>query len=570
MTFDPLDADPTSATTGSFLAAVQSGDVERVRRLAALRSDLVVRPHEGELAPLHAAVLQRNADMVQVLMELGADARTGIWPHRAATTAQCLARDRGDTRILQILEAAETRRIRSLGPSCDVVPGTEAFLQALRADRTDDARAMLSRSPELARSANPRGETPLHLAAATHDADFVARLLECGADPRAAAQIGGPPPLRLLPADYAALTAGWTMREDPNHRFGLLSNADKPRSSLMATLDALAEQGGPLTDRAAVALGRLEEIRARHDAGTLKNEIHPIRGGLLSIAVRTNQPDVLALLLDLGLDPDEAVMDEGAPISWGMPLWFCAVCGRSEMAELLLSRGADVDAIVFASGDAFSIAHTVGDSSFQSLLRSRGARLTVESINDLETARKVLSGELAAWSLNAQNPTPAELAGHLLWAAAAEHDNIVELCLPHVRYAEGDPWWRLVLIRASLQTCRVLLNWGVDPDVCGPDGLGMTQLHHIATEQTKDLQRVERARLFLSAGASLASRDRVLESTPLGWACRWGRRDLVELYLERGAPAVETDAPSWAQPEAWALRYDHRDLLPLLQSPRRP
>ena len=32
-----------------------------------------------------------------------------------------------------------------------------------------------------------------------------------------------------------------------------------------------------------------------------------VRGGLLSIAVRVNRPDMVSLLLDLGLDPDESV-----------------------------------------------------------------------------------------------------------------------------------------------------------------------------------------------------------------------------------------------------------------------
>ena len=43
------------------------------------------------------------------------------------------------------------------------------------------------------------------------------------------------------------------------------------------------------------------------------------------------------------LDPDEPVAGEhGTRVSWGMPLWFAALCGRHEIAGLLLARGADV------------------------------------------------------------------------------------------------------------------------------------------------------------------------------------------------------------------------------------
>ena len=40
--------------------------------------------------------------------------------------------------------------------------------------------------------------------------------------------------------------------------------------------------------------------------------------------------------------------------------------------------------------------------------------------------------------------------------------------------------------------------------------------------------------MLLDAGANMTARDGVLKSTPLGWACRWGRAELVKLLLERG------------------------------------
>ena len=110
---------------------------------------------------------------------------------------------------------------------------------------------------------------------------------------------------------------------------------------------------------------------------------------------------------------------------------------------------------------------------------------------------------------------------------------------------------------------QLVLNHGVDPDVTGVGG--HTTLHHLATNTAGDEHRLTRATLLLDAGASLSKRDQLLKSTPLGWACRWGRIELVKLYLSRGASAVEGDAEPWATPLAWATKGGHRDIIELLR-----
>jgi ankyrin repeat protein len=70
----------------------------------------------------------------------------------------------------------------------------------------------------------------------------------------------------------------------------------------------------------------------------------------------------------------------------------------------------------------------------------------------------------------------------------------------------------------------------------------------------------------LHQGARLDVRDHVLNSTPLGWACRWGRAELVKLFLDRGADRVEADAEPWATPEAWARKMGHGGVLAILRT----
>ena len=60
--------------------------------------------------------------------------------------------------------------------------------------------------------------------------------------------------------------------------------------------------------------------------------------------------------------------------------------------------------------------------------------------------------------------------------------------------------------------------------------------------------------MLLDRGARLDVRDHLLKSTPMGWACRWGRMEMVELPIAPGASVIEPDAESWATPLAWASK----------------
>jgi ankyrin repeat protein len=217
----------------------------------------------------------------------------------------------------------------------------------------------------------------------------------------------------------------------------------------------------------------------------------------------------------------------------------------------------------------------------KALLFKHGARITVEQLpggeQGREMAKAILAGTLPAYSLNMDNPTPTDLAEHMLWAASWADAEIVRMCLPHTPRPRDDPWWHYVLVHAALpehyvlvhaalpESVKLILDYGVHPDIRG--GEGYTILHHLASHyHYKAENSLIRAKMLLDAGASLTLRDALLQSTPLGWACRWGRIDLVRLYLERGADALEADAEPWATPLAWATKRGHHEIVQLLRS----
>ena len=99
-------------TVDQLAEAVKANDGDRVRQILDAQPDLVRTDmaYENEHQVLHYAVYARLREMVRLLMQRGADARKGVWPHRAATTALIIARDRGYDEIVTIIEEEENLR----------------------------------------------------------------------------------------------------------------------------------------------------------------------------------------------------------------------------------------------------------------------------------------------------------------------------------------------------------------------------------------------------------------------------------------------------------------------------
>ena len=121
------------------------------------------------------------------------------------------------------------------------------------------------------------------------------------------------------------------------------------------------------------------------------------------------------------------------------------------------------------------------------------------------------------------------------------------------------------LDRGSYITGFRLLVERCDPNVIG--GFGRTALHEVAAagDHVTETEASALAAILLDAGARMDVRDELLQSTPLGWACRWGRAEIVRILLERGADPFEPDAETWATPRAWAEKMKRYAVLALLR-----
>ena len=100
----------------------------------------------------------------------------------------------------------------------------------------------------------------------------------------------------------------------------------------------------------------------------------------------------------------------------------------------------------------------------------------------------------------------------------------------------------------------LILRETINPHVAR---MGATTLHFTAARGGLDgASRARFAAMLIDHGARFDLRDDLLKSTPLGWACRWGRSKIVEVLIERGAPVEESDAEPWALPIAWAKKMN--------------
>jgi ankyrin repeat protein len=120
------------------------------------------------------------------------------------------------------------------------------------------------------------------------------------------------------------------------------------------------------------------------------------------------------------------------------------------------------------------------------------------------------------------------------------------------------------LDRESYITAFRLLAARCDPNVAG--GFGRRALHEVAAagEHVTEEEASTIAEILLTAGARTDVRDDLLKSTPLGWACRWGRVGVARALLRNGADPIESDAESWATPRAWAAKKNRSAVLKLL------
>jgi ankyrin repeat protein len=562
-----LKAAVDGVTTTRLHEAVQKGDLGAARALLARRPEIVDLLREGpsgfEIRAIHIAVMARDVEMTRLLLEAGADTRDGIWPNRDATSPRTIAEERGYDEIVALMTAHEEKRGARVVNALD--DGVRRLRDAMMTGGEEAVIAVFESEPALADMCPPDGVTMLHRAAQYGLLRVARWLLDHAADVNQPSQ-----------PDF------WRWKGRTPLEFGVWEfAADSDRSAREAMAALLIERGAELTPLAAAALGRWDYLASC--------PLESLQGkAVLQAAVRGDRPGVLRRLLERGLDPNERMQLgqlEDQTFSSGGPLLETVNTGRIDMARLLLSHGADPNASVYTAGSATGAAYNGGsprthapDQAMIDLMVEHGGWIDASAvgyIRNVELARRMLQGEI--------DPHPEsgtfsgeKVAEQILWGGASGRSaEIVRMALERIDWPRDDPRWFWLLWRPlpghrdldeveqadSRATFRLILE-RCDPNLRASES-GQTMLHEvIARDHGVGLSL---ATILLDAGARTDIRDEFLKSTPLGWACRWGRVPLVELLLARGADPIEAGAEPWATPLAWAERRQHAEIASILR-----
>jgi ankyrin repeat protein len=572
-----LKAAVEGSTTKRLHEAVRKGDLGAVRALLARRPEIVDLLREGpsgfEMRAIHIAVMARDVEMTRLLLEAGAGTRDGIWPNRDATGPRTIAEERGYDEIVALMTAHEEQRgARGVDAYDD---GVRRIRDAMMTGGEEAVIALFESDPALAGMCPPDGVTMLHRAAQYGLRRVATWLIDHGADVNERSQPGfwrwkGRTPLEFAVWDYAA---------DSGRPSGAgARSAEAAAREAMAAL--LIERGAELTPLAAAALGRWDYL-ASCPLDALQGQ------AVLQAAVRGDHADVLRRLLERGLDPDERLQLgqlEEQTFSSGGPLLEAVNTGRIGMARLLLAHGADPNASVYTAGSATAAAYNGGsprthapDQDMIDVLVEHGGRIDAAAagyLRNVELARRVLEGDIDPQLESGASRD--ETVETVLWGGASSRSaEIVRLALERIDWPRDDPRWFWLLWRPlpghrdldeveqaeSCATFRLILD-RCDPNLRAAES-GQTMLHEVIARDHG--VGVALATILLDAGARTDIRDEFLKSTPLGWACRWGRVALVELLLARGADPIEAGAEPWATPLAWAERRHHAAIASILR-----
>jgi len=465
------------------------------------------------------------------------------------------------------------------------------FIAKARDNDVDAVRAMLASRPDLvnAQWSYSDERRALHVAVMNDSPDMVRLLMHAGAD----ASAGIHPhrdatAARTMAVERGLLDIVRIIDEEEERRAPATPGAARSPRPLAGT--TAKKEGVEPAVRSAIARGDVAWLKARHAERPLTNVVDWADGGLLTLAAANNRREVLCLLLDFGFDPDERVRwSEGpdAAYSQGYPLWHCAATGKGDLAELLLDRGAKPNVQVDSSGSPVYAAYSHRQWAMVDLLKRRGGVVTPDIVGvyrETALAEDLLAGRTAL--PEGSIPQGHSLEDYLLeYALSGGASDIVRLVLDRIDWPRKDSRWFRMLGRgvdfwnhipwlyagnkdfdrgSYIEAFRLLVK-RCDVNITG--GFGRTALHEVAAaggHVTHD-EVAALARILLDAGARTDVRDDLLQSTPLGWACRWGRAGVARVLLQHGADVDESDGPPWARPRAWAEKTNHTDVVAVLR-----
>jgi ankyrin repeat protein len=476
----------------AMLCASISGDLGVIDELVAKNPELLNCSYEY-LTPIWFAVRENHAGLVKYFLDKGVSPLVHFCQPLAS-----LARDRGHEDLAVFLESKLWELYR-------IAPDGEKLPALIRSFDKDAVRDALSHNPELVNIADARGKKPIHWAVLTRQLDLIEYLLELGVDindPTA----DGARPIDLTNGDY--YYRNWYRDLPPT---GLQKHE--------VVVGYLKARGADYDLSIASKVGDYAGVRQLLDSDPALVKKMPKYSGAYSGTPLRNAAsggfyEIVKLLLERGADPNQPEPGIGTR---GTALHTAISKRQGDIVKLLLRNGADPNAFVESSGNCLSIANVVGmPKEITDLIIAYGGRLTVELIcyeGDIATLSQMLLA-------NPQLPFNDDEHRVIL-----DHKPVVELI---IQYQPEVLKGFAIRSLHDPELAKWLIANGLDPNT--GDWLGVTPLHRAAAEGD-----MEMAAIYLDSGANINAIEYDSLSTPLGWAARSEKKEMVEWLLQKGA-----------------------------------
>jgi ankyrin repeat protein len=514
--------------------AARDGDVEKIKKLL-IKDHSLVRGAYDYRTPMSFAVANDRLEVAEYLLQHGAspvDSGTG-------DPLIQMARDRGLGPMEELLERALNHR-----------KGSEAGKLIAEAIRNRDLKAfnvLLASSDEYTHATDDEGNQPIHWATMSRQPEMIDVLLARGADINAK-RPDGARPIQLTNGDYSY--RGWRdvpgeWKWKPNDIYLHLVSKGAYVDICMAALKGDEARVRTLLDLDPSLANKPSEY-VTYYAGS---------GTPLKNAAMAGRMAIVQLLLEKGADPN--LPEEGiAPM--GHALHSAVVYNHIEIVKLLLEHGAHPNVPVESSADTLTAALERGDKAMINLLCSFGAARSLDLLayyGDIQTAAAVLKA----------NPALADNVPALETAAGQGNEDFIHLIL---HYQPDLPKHIAVGVESrgpqdaikSRELTEFLFQRGMNANF--RNWLGITPLHRFAARGD-----IHNAALFLEHGADIDAIDEQHCTTPLGWAAKAGKAEMVQFLLEKGANAHLPTDKLWARPRAWAEKRGHEAVLALSWPP---
>ncbi len=282
----------------------------------------------------------------------------------------------------------------------------------------------------------------------------------------------------------------------------------------------------------------------------------------LSLAVRHKHPQLLQVLLDRGVNPNQINNDNLKTTA----LMQCSNVNSPKMAQLLLEAGADVNSIDKNGDPVIHWSAYYGQTELTKLFLKHGAKTDLASIHAkgvLQVALKEWKSEIVALllkngvttvSLDSKKQT---LADAVKFNELNTLSQIVSEQNANSTDASGTPLLVIASEQGHLETVKLLLSKGADINSMNPTG-------HTALNRAIYFEQLEVVDYLLAQNADVNRTDSRFVLPPLIAAAIKNDTSTGQRLIERGANINVVDKINTFSPLTWAVIYGNVEFIEML------